>query len=238
MKKMILKLTYLAALSSVSLTGFASVQSDLNNGMSAVDAMKNAVAVCTDVKCEESAIKAMLQAGVSLDSTFSAAVAAGISIKSVASATLSAGQGIDNIAVAALNVPGVSDRRALEQVIRVNNAVKGDNGPIFKAASDAGVAQVTIAQAAKNAGMSEQAIIDTASSAGLNPAAVAAGIQVAQTGNATAAGGATQGGASVVNAQPRTASQSGGSTVGSLQQETLGVDIPNDVQPNQPISPN
>ncbi len=245
MQKMTLKLACLSLLTSVSITGFASVETDLAEGMSATDAMKNAISACPSVttNCEESAIKSMLKAGVSLDSTFAAAIAAGIPIKAAASAALSSNKNIGEITVAALNTPGVSDRSAIEQVIRVNNAVKGNNASIFKAASNAGVAQVTIAQAAKNAGMSEQAIIDTASAAGLNPAAVIAGIQVAQTGNATAAGGAPTGSqstASAVNAQPRNSSaQSTGNGASSgLRQEELSTNIPNDIQTGQPISPN
>lgn len=240
-------------------TALASIKTDLENGLSSSEAMKNAMVVCSTTECIEQAIKSMLEAGVSLDAVFTAASMEGVSIKMLTSASLSQGQKILDIVISALNVPGVSDRSAIEQILTVNRAVKGDDYAVFKAAKEAGVAEVTIAQAARNVGIPEKEIMDIAASAGLNPAAVVAGIQVSKTGNATAAGGNNQsmeeanskiseldkllasanrptasgGGESINDAQPRGFGSTTSSGVpGSQTEETLASANPKPISPN------
>lgn len=239
-KGLSLRLMYASVLILSSNT-FASVQTDLDKGLSASEAMQNAVNSCSETVCMEKAIKEMINAGVPLDTIASAAASTGSSIKMITSAALTSGVKIGDITISALNVPGISDRLALEQVIIVNDSVEGDNIVIFKAAKDAGVAQVTISQAAKNAGMTEEDIETAASQAGLDPKAVLAGIQIANSGNATAAGGDNASANSEVfnSIQPRNASSGEKSVIISpLDKESLQPSVPDNVQPKKPVSPN
>lgn len=225
----------------LSSSAFASVQTDLDKGLSASQAMQNAANACSETVCMEQAIKAMIESGVPLDVIASAAASTGSSIKMITSAALTSGVKIGDITISALNVPGISDRLALEQVIIVNDSVEGDSIVIFKTAKDAGVAQVTISQAAKNAGMSEKAIVEAAEKAGLDAKAVLAGIQVANSGNATAAGGNnnSQGSEALNSIQPRSNSfRERSSIVSPLEEEALQPSIPDNVQPKKPVSPN
>lgn len=241
-------ITFTVLIPTVSM---ASIKTDLENGLSSSQAMKNAMSACSTTECVERAIKSMLDAGVSLDAVFTAASSEGASIKMLTSAALSHGQKILDIVISALNVPGVSDRSAIEQVLIVNRAVKGDDYAIFKAAKEAGVAEVTIAQAAKNVGIPEEEIMNVAAAAGLNPAAVVAGIQVSKSGNATAAGGNNQtnqldqilagankptasgGGGNISNAQPRgIGSGSSAGVAGSQTEESLASETPRSISPN------
>lgn len=254
MKKTFKRLAFTFAV-LVSTQALASIQSDLENGLSSSAAMKNAMSVCSTTECIEQAVKSMLEAGVSLDATFTAAAMEGASIKMLTSAALSQGQKMFDIVISALNVPGVSDRSVIEQALTVSRAIKGDDYAIFKAAKEAGVAEITIAQAAKNVGMLEKEIMEIATAAGLNPAAVIAGIQVSKAGNATAAGGNNQanteinqldqilattnrptasgGGESISDAQPRGfGSVLTAGLPGSQTEESLASANPKPISPN------
>lgn len=240
-KKLSLRLICASTL-ILSSNAIASIQTDLDQGLSASQAMQNAANSCSGTACMEQSIKEMINAGIPLDTIASAASSNGSSIKMITSAALTSGVKIGDITMSALNVPGVSDRLALEQVIIVNDSVEGDNIVIFQAAKDAGVAQVTISQAAKNAGMSEKDIIEAAATAGLDAKAVLAGIQVANFGNATAAGGNNNSQEPALlnsNVQPRSNSFGDKSTIISpLDAERLQPSVPNNVLPKKLLSPN
>jgi len=64
----------LTLLLGVSLPAFASIQSDIDGGSSAIDALKKATASCESASCQEDAITALLEAGVTIEVALAAAL--------------------------------------------------------------------------------------------------------------------------------------------------------------------